>query len=119
MSPATLRCALANGQSERWVADRTDHKSSSQINGYRRKARTARRCRAGTGRAAIAADVMVEHAKEHAKADIANAEYERAHRARGMRLMSITFTANVVGSGWIAVVALLASRQSRMMLVTL
>ena len=33
--------ALASGRSERWVADRTGHRSSSMINRYRRSARTA------------------------------------------------------------------------------
>jgi integrase len=32
---------LAAGKSETWVADRTGHRSSQQINGYRRAARTA------------------------------------------------------------------------------
>jgi integrase len=32
---------LANGKTETWIADRTGHKSSSEINGYRRGARTA------------------------------------------------------------------------------
>lgn len=32
--------SLANGKSETWVADRTGHKSSVMINGYRRAART-------------------------------------------------------------------------------
>ena len=68
--------------------------------------------------AAIAADAMVDYAKEQAKADIANAEYERAHRAKGMRILSITFAAIVVSCALIAVVAFLASRESRMMLVT-
>lgn len=36
-----ITIALANGRSETWVADRTGHKSSNQINGYRRAARTA------------------------------------------------------------------------------
>ena len=36
-----ITIALANGKSETWVADRTGHKSSDQINGYRRAARTA------------------------------------------------------------------------------
>ena len=39
--------ALANGQTETWVADRTGHKSSGQINGYRRTARTAAEMRLG------------------------------------------------------------------------
>ncbi len=33
--------ALADGQTETWVADRTGHQSSTQINNYRRAARTA------------------------------------------------------------------------------
>ena len=33
--------ALAAGRSEAWVADRTGHRSSVMINGYRRAARTA------------------------------------------------------------------------------
>ncbi len=33
--------ALANGETETWVTDRTGHKSSAQIQGYRRAARTA------------------------------------------------------------------------------
>jgi len=34
--------SLANGKTETWVADRTGHKSSTMINGYRRLARSAR-----------------------------------------------------------------------------
>jgi len=36
-----ITISLANGKSETWVADRTGHRSSNQINGYRRAARTA------------------------------------------------------------------------------
>jgi hypothetical protein len=32
---------LANGKTETWIADRTGHRSSDEINGYRRQARTA------------------------------------------------------------------------------
>ena len=39
--------ALANGQTETWVADRTGHKSSTMINKYRRAARTAAELRLG------------------------------------------------------------------------
>src|SRR5262249_52328169 len=35
-----ITLALANGRSESWVADRTGHKSSQMINGYRRAARS-------------------------------------------------------------------------------
>lgn len=35
-----ITISLANGKSETWVADRTGHRSSDQINGYRRAART-------------------------------------------------------------------------------
>lgn len=37
---AFVTYALANGRTETWVSDRTGHKSSQQINGYRRVART-------------------------------------------------------------------------------
>jgi integrase len=36
-----ITLSLANGKTETWVADRTGHRSSDQINGYRRGARTA------------------------------------------------------------------------------
>jgi hypothetical protein len=36
-----ITIALANGKSETWVQDRTGHKSSNEINRYRRAARTA------------------------------------------------------------------------------
>ena len=36
-----ITIALACGRTEAWVQDRTGHKSSNQINGYRRQARTA------------------------------------------------------------------------------
>ncbi len=32
---------LARGKTETWISDRTGHKSSKEINGYRRQARTA------------------------------------------------------------------------------
>jgi integrase len=35
-----ITCALANGKTEAWIADRSGHKSSDQINRYRRAART-------------------------------------------------------------------------------
>lgn len=39
--------ALANGQSEAWVSQRTGHMSSGQVNGYRRQAATAAELRLG------------------------------------------------------------------------
>lgn len=39
--------ALATGQTETWVADRTGHKSSTMINRYRRAARTAMELKVG------------------------------------------------------------------------
>jgi integrase len=41
MRATFITIALANGKTETWVADRTGHRSSNQINTYRRAARTA------------------------------------------------------------------------------